>query len=72
MSTTGTVIAVRDTSFDMRLNDGSVYTVNIAPCTTLNSNVKNYSIETGDVAVVKGIKQSNTNLYGQSVTCLTS
>lgn len=70
VSTTGTITSVRDTSFDLRLNDGSVVTVNVAPCTTLNSNKQNYQITSGDVAVVKAIQQSSSVYGGQSVTCL--
>lgn len=72
VSTTGTVVAVRDTSFDMRLSDGSIVTVNVAPCTSLNSNTQNYQIRSGDVAVVKAWQQSSSALNGQSVTCLST
>jgi ribosomal protein L21E len=69
-STTGVVVAVRDNSFDLKQRDGSLVTINIAPCTSLNSNKKKYKIKSGDVAVVKGSKQSSKVYSGQSVTCL--
>lgn len=34
-STTGTITAVRQDSFDLRGDDGAFYTINIAPCTLL-------------------------------------
>jgi hypothetical protein len=70
MSLAGSVTSVSDSSFDLKANDGSVYTINIVPCTTLNSNKSNYSIKSGDAAVVKGYRQPNEQLMSQSVTCL--
>lgn len=70
--TVGTVIAVRDTSFDVRDDNGKVYTINVAPCTTLNANVPNYHIQTGHEALIKG-QPTNGNsqvLTGWQVTCL--
>lgn len=72
VSTTGVVSAVRDTSFDITTSNGSVSTVNVAPCTTLNSNRANYIISSGDVAVVKGTQQSSNVYNSQSVTCLST
>ena len=66
------LVAVRDTSFDLKMNDGSVATVNVAPCTSLNSNEQNYQIQTGDVAVVKAWQDSSSSLRSQSVTCLST
>lgn len=43
-STTGVIVAVRDNSFDLQQNDGSVVTVNVAPCTSLNANKSGYKI----------------------------
>lgn len=53
-STTGFIGNIKDTSFDLTLSNGTITTVNVAPCTTLNSNKANYIIQSGDVAVVKG------------------
>lgn len=72
VSTTGTVVAVRDSSFDMRVGDGSIVTVNVAPCTSLNSNRQDYQIKSGDVAVVKAWQESSSTLNSQSVTCLST
>ena len=52
--TTGVVVTVNDNSFDVRTADGQVYTVNVAPCTQLNANKANYSMQPGHTAVVKG------------------
>ena len=38
VSKSGVVVAVRDTSFDIKHDDGSTSTVSISPCTSLNSN----------------------------------
>ena len=36
----------------------------------MNSNQVNYQMNTGNVAVVKGMLSGNTTLNGQSVMCL--
>ncbi len=58
VSRTGVVVAVRDTSFDLKLEDGSIVTVNVGPCSSLNSNKENYKIVSGDIALVKGTQNS--------------
>lgn len=65
-------MAVRDDSFDVRGDDGKTYTVNVAPCTTLNANQPNYSIKVGHEAVVKGVVTVTQPqvLTGTQVTCL--
>lgn len=70
LSLTGQIVAIRDTSFDIRTNDGSTYTINVMPCTILNSNRSGYSIRSGHTAVVKGYRQTSQSLAGQSITCL--
>lgn len=46
--------------------------MNVASCTTLNSNRAEYVIAAGDVAVVKGAQQSSNIYTGQSITCLST
>ena len=61
---TGAVVAIRDDSFDVELNDGSRYTININPCTRLSANVDNYHLSLGDQAVVKGNLKSANYISG--------
>ena len=70
--TTGTVVSVRSTSFDVRQQDGQVFTVNVAPCTQLNANRADYILETGHQAVVKGVQPVGKplTLDASQVTCL--
>ena len=69
-STTGQIIGVNENSFDLQLDDGSVMHINIAPCTQMNANQPNYTMSSGNVAIVKGIQNSSNSMNGQSVMCL--
>lgn len=40
----GVVTAIRDDGFDVKIDDGSVYKINVAPCTNLNANTPGYKI----------------------------
>lgn len=70
--TTGTVVSVRSNSFDVKQQDGQVFTVNVAPCTQLNANRADYIMETGHQAVVKGTQPVGKplTLDASQVTCL--
>ena len=71
--TTGVVVAVRGDGFDVKAQDGQVYTINVAPCTQLNANKADYILETGHQAVVKGEPKSAGNNFvwdASLVTCL--
>ena len=67
---TGTIQSVGSQSFTMRQNNGQMTTVNVAPCTQLNANQPNYTMQSGNIAVVKGAQQNMNVLNGQSITCL--
>ncbi len=69
---TGVVVSVRADSFDIKADDGSVYTIRVAPCTQLNANRADYVMETGHQAVVKGNEaQGGKNIWDASlITCL--
>lgn len=67
--TTGTVVAVRPDSFDVR-SDSGVYKINVAPCTAFNANRPDYVLEVGHVAVVKGTPVSPYVWNGTAATCL--
>lgn len=69
--TTGVVVEVRQSSFDLRANDGQVFTINVAPCTQLAANVAGYTMEAGDKAVVKGYDSGVAHVWnGAQATCL--
>lgn len=67
--TVGAVVAVRGDSFDIKADDGQVYTIRVAPCTQLNANVANYQVKSGHKAIVKGYGSGN-GLDGTLITCL--
>lgn len=67
--TVGAVVAVRGDSFDIKADDGQVYTIRVAPCTQLNANVANYQLKTGHTAVAKGYGNGR-DMDGTLVTCL--
>ncbi len=69
VATTGVISAVRDQGFDVRGDNGQTYSVNVTPCTKLNSNRADYVMETGHTAVVSGWLNGNSYTAGQ-VTCL--
>ena len=70
-SITGTVRSMTANSFVLEEYDGTLTTISVAPCTQLTANIPNYTLRSGDVAVVKGsVQSSRTVLMGQSVTCL--
>ena len=70
--TTGVVVEVRDDSFDIRANDGQVYSIKVAPCTRLNANKPNFKLQKGHEAVVKGIGNISKvkEIQGDQITCL--
>lgn len=69
-STSGVITQVGPNSFNLALDNGQNVVVNVAPCTQTNSNVANYQMSTGDVAVVKGVQKSSSVIDGQNVVCL--
>lgn len=72
---TGVVNEVRQDSFDVKADDGVIYTINVAPCTQLNANKANYKMAAGHKAIVKGwrngiAKANKIAVDGSQVTCL--
>lgn len=72
--TTGVVVQVRPDSFDIKANDGQIYSINVAPCTRLNANKPDFKLKNGHQAVVKGITNvsSLNEIQGDQITCLES
>lgn len=74
--TTGTVISVGANSFDVRNQNGEVITVRVAPCTALNANKANYSMQVGHEAIIKAWAAASTGgsrpkaVEGNQITCL--
>ncbi len=68
--TTGVVVEVRGDSFDVKGNDGQVYTVGVAPCTNLNANKPAYVMNKGHEAIVKGWALQSNVVRADQVTCL--
>lgn len=70
--TTGVVVAVRATGFDLKDKEGQVRTVNVAPCTKLNANKPDYILETGHTAVAKGyeVQGATWTIDASQVTCV--
>lgn len=72
---TGVVNEVRPDGFDVKAEDGVIYTINVAPCTQLNANKANYKMAAGHKAIVKGWRNGNAKanriaVDGSQVTCL--
>lgn len=68
--TTGVIVGVKSDSFDVKADNGNVYTVNVAPCTQFNANRAEYVMEVGNKAVVKGIPVKEFVWTGVQATCL--
>ena len=66
----GSIVAVSEDYFNVKISDGSVYTVNVSPCTKFSSNVNNYRLVVGDEAVVKGSVKSGRHIEGSEAICL--
>ena len=69
---TGSIVKVNNDSFEVQTNDGKILKVNISPCTRLNSNKADYSMQYGDQAYVKGYiyETDRKMLDGVQVTCI--
>ena len=63
----GFVIQVGDASFRM-LVDAQVFNVNYSDCTMGLSNIKDYSLIPGDIAVVKGEMKDDKSLQATSIS----
>lgn len=74
MVVSGVVTEVRADSFDVKAEDGAVYTVGVAPCTQLNANKANYKMISGHKAIAKGwraaAKGKKIAMDGGQITCL--
>lgn len=68
----GVVVAVRADSFDIKAEDGQIYTIRVAPCTRLNANKPNYTMRQGSQAIVKGNLDQYVQraIQGDQITCL--
>lgn len=67
---TGEVISMEQDSFKVRLGTGEVLTIDVAPCTQMNANVANYSMQQGDEAIFKGVQRGINQMNASQVTCL--
>lgn len=69
---TGVVVEVRPDSFDIRANDGQIYSIKVAPCTKLNANKPEFKLKKGHQAVIKGITNVSSlkEIQGDQITCL--
>ena len=65
----GFVIQVGDASFRM-LVDAQVFNVNYSDCTMGLSNIKDYSLIPGDIAVVKGEMMDDKTLQATYISTL--
>lgn len=74
MVVSGVVSEVRPDSFDVKAEDGAIYTVGVAPCTQMNANKANYKMISGDKIIAKGwkvtTKGKTTAIDGGQVTCI--
>ena len=69
-ATTGRVISMADRDFEVQLENGDTYTIDIGSCTQMNANVPNYKMAVGDEAIMKGVQRQPGTMEASQVTCL--
>ena len=67
----GYILQVFDDSFVMITEEGEKFVVRLNTCTKSFANMRDYSLDAGDITVVKGIKGgSDSEIMATQLTCI--